>query len=212
MTVPGLVDGTPSATVKRSVDVLVGSALLLAAVVPLGVAMLLVAVRLGRPVLFRQERLGQHGEPFTMVKLRTMHHADPARGLVTDADRLTRLGRFLRASSLDELPGLVNVLRGEMSLVGPRPLPTTYRERFTPAERRRHEMRPGLTGLAQVSGRNALGWEERFRLDVEYVDRWSLLLDLRILVRTAVVVTTAHGVRAVDCATMHELRPETSTR
>ncbi|KTR40483.1 MULTISPECIES: sugar transferase [Curtobacterium] len=212
MTAAEHVCGLRGSRTKRLLDVLVGSSLLLVAMVPLSIAVVLVAVRLGRPVLFRQERLGEHGVPFTMLKLRTMHHPDPAHGLVTDADRLTRLGRFLRASSLDELPSLVNVLRGEMSLVGPRPLPTTYRERFTSTEHRRHEVRPGLTGLAQVHGRNALGWEDRFRLDIEYVDRQSVLLDLRILARTAVVVATARGVRAADCATMHELRPEASVR
>ncbi|PZE61644.1 sugar transferase [Curtobacterium sp. MCPF17_047] len=186
----------------------IATVILIVTAFPLAVATLVVATCLGRPVLFRQERIGLHGAPFTIVKLRTMRPFDPARGLSTDASRLTRFGVFLRATSIDELPSLVNVLRGEMSIVGPRPLPVTYGPRFTGSEKRRHEVRPGLTGLAQVHGRNALSWEDRFRLDVEYVDRCSVLLDFRILLRTAGVVLRARGITAAGCATMHELRPE----
>lgn len=139
---------------------------------------------LGSPILFRQERPGQDAKIFTLVKFKTMRAPDPERGLVADADRLTRFGIFLRATSLDELPSLWNVLRGEMSLVGPRPLRTYYLERYTPEQARRHEVRPGVTGLAQVSGRNSISWEERFRLDVTYVDNRSPSLDASILLRT----------------------------
>jgi lipopolysaccharide/colanic/teichoic acid biosynthesis glycosyltransferase len=192
----------------RVFDVVIAIVLLVVTALPLAIAVLLVAVRLGRPVFFRQERIGLHGAPFAIVKLRTMRPFDPSRGLTTDASRLTRSGVFLRATSIDELPSLLNVLRGQMSIVGPRPLPVAYGPRFTGSENRRHEVRPGLTGLAQVHGRNTLSWEDRFRFDVEYVDRRSVLLDCRILLRTVVVVLGARGIRAAGCATMHELRPE----
>src|SRR5690606_37699413 len=139
---------------------------------------------MGRPVLFRQARPGLHGEPFEMVKLRTMHEPDGSTARATDADPLTRTGRLLRSLSLDELPTLWNVLRGEMSIVGPRPLLVDYLELYSPEQARRHEVRPGLTGLAQVAGRNAISWEERLRLDVEYVDTWTVLGDLAIILRT----------------------------
>lgn len=163
-----------------------------------------VRITLGSPVLFRQERPGLHGRPFTLVKFRTMHPADPLRGQVSDAERLTRFGTFLRSTSLDELPTLWHVVRGDMSLVGPRPLLPNYLDRYTPAQARRHEVRPGLTGLAQVSGRNGLSWEERLTLDVEYVDRHSLLLDLRILWRTVAVVLRREGITGADSVTMSE--------
>ena len=141
----------------------------------------------GRPVFFRQARPGLHGRPFTMLKFRTMTDARDHEGyLLPDAQRLTRLGRFLRSSSLDELPELWNVLRGDMSLVGPRPLLMSYLPYYTEREQKRHLVRPGITGLAQVSGRNLLGWDERLELDVQYVENGSLLLDLRILLQTVV--------------------------
>ena len=133
----------------------------------------------GRPVLFRQERAGKGGRIFTMLKFRTMRAGDG-----TDAERLTRIGRFLRATSLDELPQLLHVLSGKMSLVGPRPLPSRYLPRYSPEQARRHEVRPGITGWAQVNGRNALSWDEKFRLDVWYVDNRSFFLDLKILFLT----------------------------
>ncbi|GAA3607362.1 sugar transferase [Microlunatus ginsengisoli] len=143
-----------------------------------------IAARLGRPVLFRQVRPGLAGQPFTLIKFRTMSAPDPERGIVTDAERLTPLGRFLRASSLDELPTLINVLRGEMSVVGPRPLLMEYLPLYTPEQSRRHDVRPGLTGLAQVSGRNSLSWADRLALDVDYVQHRSFALDLTIILRT----------------------------
>lgn len=155
-----------------------------------------VAIGLGRPVLFRQARAGLGGRPFTLVKFRTMVDVDEARDLVTDARRLTRLGRVLRATSLDELPTLWNVLRGQMSLVGPRPLPMRYLSRYSREQARRHDVRPGITGLAQVRGRNWLDWDQKFKLDVAYVEHHSARLDLRILAETVVTVLRRDGVSA----------------
>ncbi len=161
--------------------------------------------RLGSPVLFRQTRPGLHGRPFEMVKFRTMTDERDADGhLLPDAERLTPFGRFLRGASLDELPELWNVLRGEMSLVGPRPLLMRYLGRYTPEQARRHAVRPGVTGLAQVSGRNALSWEDKFALDLEYVDRVSFGLDVRILLRTLAKVVRREGISAGQHATMPE--------
>lgn len=189
---------------KRAFDVL-GAAFLLLLALPVMLAVaLVVLVAHGRPVLFRHTRPGRHGELFDLVKFRTMREPDRARGLVTDAERLTRVGRWLRASSLDELPELWNVLRGEMSLVGPRPHLVSYLERYTPEQARRHEVRPGITGLAQVRGRNALGWEDKFRYDVWYVDHRSFPLDLRILIETVRVVLRREGIAAPGSVTWHE--------
>lgn len=189
--------------IKRGLDT--GTALiLLAALAPL-LALLaaLVAIRLGRPVLFRQTRAGWRGKPFEMVKFRSMSDARDAYGLpLSDADRLTPFGRWLRATSLDELPELWNVLRGDMSLVGPRPLLMDYLPLYSAVQARRHEVRPGVTGWAQVNGRNALGWRERFALDVWYVDNRSLALDLRIIAMTAARVLSRDGVSASGAATM----------
>jgi lipopolysaccharide/colanic/teichoic acid biosynthesis glycosyltransferase len=194
--------------IKRVLDVSVALfALVLTAPLQLIVACL-VAVKLGRPVFFRQRRPGLHGRVFTLVKFRTMRSVDPDRGLTTDVERLTPFGRALRASSLDELPTLWNVLRGDMSLVGPRPLLVEYLEFYTPAQARRHEVRPGITGLAQVSGRNGLRWEDKFRLDVEYVDGRSLWLDLRILIRTIRAVAVREGINHDGEATMHRFGEE----
>jgi lipopolysaccharide/colanic/teichoic acid biosynthesis glycosyltransferase len=179
---------------KRFLDVL-GAALALVVVSPvLAVVAVLVAVKLGSPVLFRQPRPGLHGETFTILKFRTMLEPDPAAGLVSDSDRLTPFGSFLRSMSLDELPSLWNILRGDMSFVGPRPTLCRYLELYTAEESRRHDVLPGLTGLAQVRGRNALPWPERLRSDVEYVDTVTLGLDLRILLRTIVVVLRREGI------------------
>jgi sugar transferase EpsL len=194
--------------IKRTFDVVAG---LLALVVlsPLILAIALsVRIRLGRPVLFRQDRPGRGGRIFRIVKFRTMRDArDPQGQLLPDAERLTAFGRFLRSTSLDELPELLNVLRGDMSLVGPRPLLVQYLGRYSAAEARRHEVRPGITGLAQVNGRNATTWEERLRLDTWYVDHRTLWLDLRILARTVSIVLNREGVNNPLSATMPELRP-----
>ena len=160
---------------------------------------LLVRVNLGRPVLFAQDRAGLNGRPFTLYKFRTMKEGEGS-----DAERLTRLGRFLRAASLDELPELWNVLKGEMSLVGPRPLPVRYLPRYTPEQKRRHEVKPGITGWAQVNGRNALDWETKFRYDVDYVDSQSVWLDLKILWMTFTQVIVAKDISHAGEATMSE--------
>ncbi|WP_428966700.1 sugar transferase [Micromonospora fluostatini] len=194
----------PYDRIKRTLDIVLAALLLVLLAPVMAVVALVVLVTLGRPVLFRHTRPGRHGELFDLVKFRSMRHADPERGLVTDADRLTRVGAWLRASSLDELPELWNVLRGEMSLVGPRPHLVSYLDRYTPQQARRHDVRPGITGLAQVRGRNSLGWEEKFGYDIEYVDNRCLGLDLRILVATVRVVLKREGISAEGTVTWHE--------
>jgi lipopolysaccharide/colanic/teichoic acid biosynthesis glycosyltransferase len=183
-------------------------ALLLLGPVMLAIA-LLVRLFLGKPVVFRQQRPGRYGMPFEMYKFRTMTDArDEKGGLLPDARRLTRLGRFLRAASLDELPELWNVLRGDMSLVGPRPLLMQYLARYSPEQARRHEVRPGLTGWAQVNGRNALTWEERFKLDVWYVDHQSFALDMKIILMTIRTILKREGISQPGQATMAEFDPQ----
>jgi lipopolysaccharide/colanic/teichoic acid biosynthesis glycosyltransferase len=189
--------------IKRTLDI-VGSVLGLLLLSPLLLAVAaVVRLGLGRGVLFRQVRAGCHGRPFTVVKFRTMtDERDTAGNLLPDEQRLTPLGRCLRSTSLDELPELVNVLRGEMSLVGPRPLPMRYLERYSSEQRRRHDVRPGITGWAQVHGRNALTWDERFAHDVWYADHLSFWLDVCIILRTFRVVLSRQGVEfpATDSA------------
>lgn len=195
---------TPTARLfKRGVDV-VGALVLLVATSPL-LLIAAIAIRrtMGSPVLFRQARTGLGGRTFTLLKLRTMTNGGDG-DLTRDAQRLTPLGRLLRATSVDELPQLWNVLRGDMSLVGPRPLLPSYLPRYSPTQARRHEVPPGLTGLAQVNGRNALSWDEKFALDVRYVDTWSLGLDLSILWRTVVTLVRGRGVSAEGHVTMPE--------
>jgi len=171
----------------------------------MGLIALAVRVHLGAPVLFCQVRPGLGGKPFTLCKFRTMTDARDAEGdLLPDAQRLTRFGRFLRSTSLDELPELWNVLKGEMSLVGPRPLHMRYLDRYTPEQARRHEVRPGITGWAQINGRNALTWEEKFALDVWYVDHWKLWLDLRIIALTLWKTLRREGISQPGQATMEE--------
>ena len=173
----------------------------------LAVVALLVRVKLGSPVLFKQIRPGLQGKPFTLFKFRTMTDARDADGrLLSDAGRLTKFGRFLRTTSLDELPELFNVLKGDMSLVGPRPLLMQYLERYTPAQARRHEVKPGITGWAQVNGRNAISWEEKFKLDVWYVDNWSLWLDVKIIFMTIWKIFKREGITQPGQVTMEEFR------
>ena len=190
---------------KRLFDLL-ASALLLILLSPLLLILaLLVRFKLGRPVLFSQERPGLRGHPFKLYKFRSMRDAyDDSGKPLPDEQRLTPFGRFLRSSSLDELPELFNVLKGEMSLVGPRPLLTTYLERYTPEQARRHEVLPGITGWAQVNGRNALSWEEKFELDVWYVDHQSLWLDIKILFITLWKALKREGINAPGSATAPE--------
>jgi sugar transferase EpsL len=194
---------------KRLFDV-VGSGALLVVLSPvLAVVAALVKIGMGPPVLFRQQRPGLNGEPFTILKFRTMTDATDASGkLLPDAQRLTRLGGLLRRTSLDELPELVNVLRGDMSLVGPRPLLTEYLPHYSDEQMRRHEVRPGITGWSQVNGRNALTWEEKFALDVWYVDNRSVGLDVRILLTTIGRVVKGESVAHPGAATMKPFHGE----
>jgi lipopolysaccharide/colanic/teichoic acid biosynthesis glycosyltransferase len=188
---------------KRSSDLLVALLALLLLALPLLALAWWIRRKLGSPVLFRQVRPGLNGKPFTMLKFRTMTEERGAGGdLLPDAQRLTPFGRFLRASSLDELPELWNVLRGEMSLVGPRPLLMEYLPLYSQEQARRHELRPGITGWAQVNGRNAISWQEKFALDVWYVDNQSLWLDIKILWLTVRKVLVRDGISAAGEATM----------
>ena len=194
---------------KRAVDVAAAAALLVVASPVIAAVALAVRVKLGGPVLFRQRRAGRGGQPFELLKFRTMRPAPPGPwSAATDAERLTPLGRALRRWSLDELPQLVNVLRGDMSLVGPRPLPVEYLPRYSSAQIRRHAVLPGVTGWAQVNGRNDTDWVRRLQHDVWYVDHRSLGLDLRILARTAFQVVRPRGVSQPGQATMTEFTGE----
>ncbi len=186
--------------VKRATDVAVSVVAIIVTFPVMLVIAVLVAANLGRPVLFVQQRPGLHGEPFLLLKFRTMRQ--PTSTHRTDEERLTPFGRWLRSTSLDELPSLWNVARGDMSLVGPRPLLMQYLPLYNAEQARRHDVRPGLTGLAQVRGRNALSWPEKFALDTQYVDTYSLGLDLRILVETIGVVMRRSGIAADGDATM----------
>lgn len=180
---------------KRAFDCVLAAILMVVLAPVLAVVALLVRVKLGAPVLFRQTRPGLNGQPFDILKFRTMTDARGADGaLLPDAERLTRFGRFLRASSLDELPELINILRGEMSFVGPRPLLMEYLPLYSPQQARRHEVRPGITGWAQINGRNAISWDEKFAFDVDYVNRRSMAFDLRILALTALKVLKREGI------------------
>lgn len=192
---------------KRLFDLAVASLGLMLLAVPLLFLMLLVRTKLGRPVFFHQVRPGLHGKPFKMVKLRTMTDArGPDGALLPDAERLTRFGQFLRSTSLDELPELWNVLKGDMSLVGPRPLLMEYLPLYTPEQARRHEVRPGVTGWAQVNGRNAISWEEKFALDVWYVEHQSFWLDMKILGMTVMRVLKREGVSATGEVTVSKFK------
>ncbi len=188
--------------IKRSIDIIVAVALLILSSPLSAFAALAIRVHMGSPILFRQQRIGLDERPFEILKLRTMNT-----GTGDDTARLTALGRLLRSTSIDELPQLINVLRGDMSLVGPRPLLPQYLERYSARQRRRHEVRPGITGLAQVSGRNALSWPERLELDVTYVETTNTALDLRILMRTAAKVVARSGITS-DGAPMQPFRGE----
>ena len=191
--------------IKRAFDFLVSLAALLLLWPVLLVLAVLVRVKLGPPALFRQQRPGLHGRPFTMLKFRTMTDARDTEGnLLPDGERLSSFGRSLRSTSLDELPELINVVAGDMSLVGPRPLLMRYLDRYTPEQMRRHEVRPGITGWAQVNGRNAITWDQKFALDIWYVDHHSLRLDLHILWLTVRNVLRREGISQAGEATMEE--------
>ncbi len=194
---------------KRALDLAVGGVALILALPIMALLSVLIRLRLGKPVLFRQERPGRFGRPFVLYKFRSMLDARNSDGeLLPDEQRLTRFGRFLRASSLDELPELWNVMKGEMSLVGPRPLRMDYLPLYSPEQARRHDVRPGITGWAQVNGRNEAGWAERLRMDVWYVDNRNIWLDLRILLLTAWKVVRREGISADGHATMPPFRGE----
>ena len=188
---------------KRLFDIVVSACALLVLALPLLVVIWMVRRKLGSPVFFTQVRPGMHGKPFKMVKFRSMLSERSTDGeLLPDAVRLTPFGRFLRSTSLDELPELWNVLKGDMSLVGPRPLLMEYLPLYSPEQARRHEVRPGITGWAQVNGRNAISWEDKFKLDVWYVDHCSLWLDIKILWLTVKKVLVREGISAAGEATM----------
>lgn len=193
---------------KRILDLVVSVPLFLVSLPIQAVAAIAIRVTMGSPVLFTQTRPGMYERPFEMRKFRTMHPVDPSRGWTDDTSRLTRLGKLLRSSSIDELPTIWSILKGDMSLVGPRPLLMSYLERYTPIQARRMEVLPGLTGLAQVNGRNAQSWDERFAWDIKYVEVASLKTDLTILLKTVQTVVRRDGISAEGEATMPEFTGE----
>jgi lipopolysaccharide/colanic/teichoic acid biosynthesis glycosyltransferase len=198
--------------VKKVLDRTAAGLALAAATPIMAATAALVAVSMGRPVLFRQRRPGLHGKPFEIAKFRTMRDAHDTHGVpLPDAERLTAVGKFLRSTSLDELPQLWNVLRGELSLVGPRPLLMQYLPRYDREQARRHDVLPGITGWAQVHGRNEVDWDARFRLDVWYVDHWSPWLDLKILALTISTLVRRAGIHRRDHSTMYEFTGSASS-
>jgi lipopolysaccharide/colanic/teichoic acid biosynthesis glycosyltransferase len=202
-----------SAWIKRVLDIVVATGVLILISPMLLLLAVLVRCILGTPVLFSQQRPGRHGVPFTLYKLRTMTGTrDAAGNLLPDSQRLTSFGRFLRGSSMDELPELINVIKGEMSLVGPRPLLMRYYPFFTEAEKVRFSVRPGITGLAQVSGRNDLSWDSRIAADIEYVQTCSFWLDVEIIIKTGLAVFVRHGFQADPGATMLDFDEERRRR
>ena len=189
--------------IKRTFDIIVSFCMFVVLLPLMIVTAIIVAAVLGMPVLFCQERPGLKGRIFRMYKFRTMRNAVDRNGIpLPDAERMTRLGRILRATSIDELPELLNVLKGDMSLVGPRPLLVEYLDKYTPEQARRHDVRPGITGWAQINGRNSISWEDKFKLDVWYVDNCSFLLDLKILIGTVLAVFKRKGISQANEATM----------
>jgi len=200
-----------SRTIKRLVDLVVAAAGLVLLFPLMAIIAAVVVITMGRPVFFKQTRPGRYGRPFTIVKFRTMAATSDSHGkLLADGQRLTPIGRLLRRFSLDEIPQLWNVLKGNMSLVGPRPLLMQYLERYTAEQARRHEVPPGITGWTQINGRNALTWEQKFSLDTWYVDHWSLALDARILAITVCKVFTGEGLKREGYDTMPEFMGATS--
>jgi len=194
---------------KRLLDLLLAVPALVILSPVMAVTALIILFKEGRPVLFRQQRPGRGGKLFTLNKFRTMRNAVDRQGRpLPDEQRLSRFGRALRSTSIDELPELFNVLRGEMSIVGPRPLLAAYLERYNAQQARRHEVLPGITGWAQINGRNALTWDEKFRLDVWYVDHWSLWLDMKIIALTVLKVIRREGISQEGHATAEEFRGE----
>lgn len=196
---------------KRVFDLLLSIPVLILVSPVIIVVTLLVRMRLGSPVFFSQLRPGLHARPFYMLKFRTMTNTRGSDGrLLSDDKRMTRLGNFLRRTSIDELPEFVNVFKGDMSLVGPRPLLMQYLDRYTPEQARRHEVKPGITGWAQIHGRNALTWEEKFKLDVWYVDNWGIWLDIKIIIITLWKVLKREGINHPGMTTMSEFKGEST--
>ena len=195
--------------VKRVLDIAIALPAVVLLTPILACIALLVRVKFGTPVLFRQLRPGLMGQPFRIYKFRTMSDAKDAQGnLLPDNERLTRFGRLLRATSIDELPELVNVLKGDMSLVGPRPLLMQYLNRYSAEQARRHEVKPGVTGWAQVNGRNNISWEEKFKMDIWYVDNYSFVLDVKIICMTVLKVLKREGISQRSMATAAEFNPQ----
>ena len=191
--------------IKRLFDIIIAIAGLVILSPLLLFLAIVVRLKIGSPVLFRQQRPGLFGRLFTIYKFRTMLNAFDSKGTpLPDSDRLTVFGKFLRSTSLDELPELFNVLKGDMSIVGPRPLMTKYLDRYTPEQARRHDVKPGITGWAQINGRNAVTWEDKFKLDVWYVDNWNLLVDFKIIFKSFAYVLKREGVSQKDRVTVDE--------
>jgi len=191
--------------IKRIIDIIVSTVGLLILSPMLLILAVIIRVKLGSPVLFRQQRPGLRGKGFVLYKFRTMtDQRDETGRLLPDEERLPAFGRFLRSTSIDELPELFNVLKGDMSIIGPRPLMMKYLDRYTPEQARRHDVKPGITGWAQINGRNAISWEDRFKLDVWYVDNWGLWLDLKIIFRTVAAVFKREGITQQGRVTMDE--------
>lgn len=190
---------------KRLIDFLASCLALIILSPLLLIIAILVRFKLGHPFIFKQKRPGLNEKVFTIYKFRTMTNKKDENGeLLPDIQRLTKFGKFLRATSIDELPGLLNIIKGDLSLVGPRPLLIEYLNKYNSMQRRRHEVRPGLSGLAQVSGRNALSWDDKFRLDIEYIDNITFLLDIKILLMTIVKVFKREGINSLTSATMEK--------
>jgi lipopolysaccharide/colanic/teichoic acid biosynthesis glycosyltransferase len=191
--------------IKRTLDISIILLGLIPVLLLMGIISLMVRMNLGVPILFIQKRPGKKGKPFQMYKFRTMIHKCDKDGVpLPDEQRITKFGKFLRSTSLDELPEIINVLKGDMSFVGPRPLLMQYLERYTSEQMRRHEVKPGITGWAQVNGRNALSWEEKFKFDVWYVDHQSLRLDIKIIIFTIIKIIKSEGINQPGQATMEE--------
>ncbi len=197
--------------IKRPFDLLLSTLILLIGLPIYAILSILIVTKLGSPILFRQQRPGLHGKPFTILKFRTMtSKRDEAGNLLPDGQRLTPFGRFLRSTSLDELPELLNVLKGEMSIVGPRPLLMQYLPLYTPEQQRRHDVRPGITGWAQINGRNAISWEEKFKMDVWYVDNHTFWLDIKIILQTIIKTIKRDDINQRGQATMKAFTDSTT--
>lgn len=195
--------------IKRAIDVALSFLVIIVLSPVMFIVAILVRIKLGTPVIFKQERPGLHGNIFTLYKFRTMTDAKDQNGrLFPDEDRMTDFGRRLRAASLDELPELFNILKGDMAFVGPRPLLVKYLSRYSQRQNRRHEVMPGLTGYAQINGRNSLSWEERFEMDIWYVDHINFILDVKILFKTVSIVLKKDGINSETSATMEEFKGE----